>query len=58
MEKNQQEAKGFSRDQDLSEAEEANLEMQKPFKGETDQTPKQGVSPAFIFNPVINEKTE
>lgn len=55
MKKNQQE---FSRDQDLSEAEEANLEMQKPFKGETDQTPKQGVSPAFIFNPVINEKTE
>lgn len=41
-----------------SEAEEANLEMQKPFKGETEQMPNQGVSPAFIYNPVINAKND
>lgn len=41
-----------------SEAVEANLAMGKPFKGETEQTPKQGVSPAFVYTPVVNEKTE
>lgn len=41
-----------------SEAEEANLEMQKPFKGETEQMHNQGVSPAFIYNPVVNAKND
>ncbi len=42
----------------LSEAELANLEMQKPFKGDMEQIPKQGVSSAFIYTPVVNEKKE
>ena len=47
-----------SRGQVLSEAEEANFEMQKPFKGDTEQTPEQGISSAFIFTPVVNVKKE
>ncbi|XJZ27212.1 hypothetical protein ACF5W4_18155 [Bacillota bacterium Lsc_1132] len=57
MEKDHEDVK-ISQGKELSEAEEANLEMQKPFKGETEQTPKQGVSSAFIYNPVVNTKKE